>query len=272
MFKNIDSRGKDMTKQMQKKILILALFAGETMMKSGAEIYRVEDTIARICKAGKIPYVEVFATPTGIFVSMDQGGDDSEMFTYIKRIRGTGIDLGKISELNQFSRVFASTDLSIESGMDWLKQISKRKPYNLLLRMFGASLVASFFCLMFGGEAKDYACAFLIGALTYLLSILFDQIDTNFFIKGFCCCAVATLLALICAATGIGSSSSAIIIGALMLFVPGVAITNAIRDMLAGDMLSGIARIVEAVCIAVSLAVGAGVVLRIWVALGGVII
>ncbi|MBN7773041.1 threonine/serine exporter family protein [Clostridium aminobutyricum] len=261
-----------MTKQMQKKILILALFAGETMMKSGAEIYRVEDTVERICKAADMPYVEVFAIPTGIFVSIDQGEDNREMFTYIKRIRGTGIDLGRISELNQFSRDFASKDLTVDSGMNWVKQISKTKPYRLPLRLLGASLVSSFFCLMFGGDLKDYFCAFFIGAISYLLSILFDEIETNFFIKGFCCCALATILALVCSSLGLGSSSSAIIIGALMLFVPGVAITNGIRDMLAGDMLAGVVRIAEAFCIAISLAAGAGVVLRAWVAFGGAIL
>ena len=53
----------------QKKVLILAIYAGEIMMKNGAEVYRVEDTITRICKACRIDHVEIFATPTGIFVS-----------------------------------------------------------------------------------------------------------------------------------------------------------------------------------------------------------
>ena len=79
-----------MVNLFQKKVLILALYAGEIMMKSGAEIYRVEDTIQRICKACGINYVEVFATPTGIFLSLDKGGDDDDTLTYIKRIQGTG--------------------------------------------------------------------------------------------------------------------------------------------------------------------------------------
>lgn len=271
--KNSDKIGENiMTRQMQKKILILALFAGETMMKSGAEIYRVEDTVERICKAANLPFVEVFAIPTGIFVSIDQGDENVEMHTYIKRIRGAGIDLGRISELNQFSRDFVSTDLTVDSGMNWIKQIAKTKPYALPYRIFGAALASSFFCLIFGGNLKDYICAFLAGGLSYLLSILFDEMETNFFIKGFCCCALATILALVCTALGLGTSSSAIIIGALMIFVPGVAITNAIRDMLAGDMLAGIVRLAEAFCIAISLAAGAGVILRLWVAFGGQIL
>ncbi|QHI72505.1 threonine/serine exporter family protein [Aminipila terrae] len=261
-----------MMKQVQKRIIILALLAGEIMMKSGAEIYRVEDTITRICRACNIPYVEVFVTPTGIFLSLDKGGDDSEMFTFIKRIKGTGTDLGKISEVNQFSRDFVSTDLSIEDGMKRLKQIAQSKPYYLWLRILGAAFACAFFCLMFKGTIKDFPCAFVIGAASYLLSVSFEQFETNYFIKGFCCTAFAAFLALICAATGLGDNSGPITIGALMLFVPGVAITNAIRDFLASDMLSGLARAAEAFFVAISLATGAGVVMRLWVLLGGNII
>ncbi|QAT43845.1 threonine/serine exporter family protein [Aminipila luticellarii] len=258
-----------MMKQVQKKIIIMALRAGEIMMKSGAEIYRVEDTISRICKACGIPYVEVFVTPTGIFLSLDEGGENSEMFTFLKRINGTGTDLGKISQINQFSRDFVNTDLSIEDGMKRLKEIAKSKPYNLWIRALGAALACAFFCLMFQGTLQDFVCAFAIGAASYLLSVGFEQFETNYFIKGFCCTAFAAFLALLCTAAGLGDSSGPITIGALMLFVPGVAITNAIRDFLASDMLSGLARTAEAFFIAISLATGAGVVMRLWVLFGG---
>ena len=65
-----------MVNVFQKKILIVAVYAAEIMMRNGAEIYRVEDTVTRICKAGRIKHVEVFATPTGIFVSMDSGDEN----------------------------------------------------------------------------------------------------------------------------------------------------------------------------------------------------
>ncbi|MBR0599174.1 threonine/serine exporter family protein [Sinanaerobacter chloroacetimidivorans] len=258
-----------MINQVQKKVLILALHAGELMMKSGAEIYRVEDTITRICKACKIPYVEVFATPTGIFLSLDEGSPDSDMHTFIKRIRGSSIDLEKISRINHFSRVFTTTDLTIDEGLQILKGISGIKPYPFLFRIFGAALVASFFALIFEGNAFDFLSAFLIGAFSYTLSILLDRIEINLFIKGFSCCAIATFLALLLYSVGLGSNLGALIIGSIMIFLPGVAITNAVRDTLAGDMLAGVSKGMEAVMVAVSLAAGVGVALKIWDFFGG---
>ncbi len=258
-----------MINQMQKKVLILALRAGELMMKNGAEAYRVEDTITRICKACKIPYVEVFATPTGIFLSLDEGSSDSDMHTFIKRIKGSSIDLEKISKINHFSREFASTDLSIDAGLTILKGIASIKPYPLLLKILGAALVSSFFALIFQGNISDFFCAFIIGACSYVLSVLLDKIDTNLFIRGFCCCAVATLLALILFSSGFGSNLNSVIIGSIMIFLPGVALTNAVRDTLAGDMLSGATKGIEAFIIAISLASGVGVSIKLWTLLGG---
>lgn len=261
-----------MINQLQKKVLILALHAGELMMKSGAEIYRVEDTITRICKACKIPYVEVFATTTGIFLSLDEGSQDSDMHTFIKRIKGITIDLDRISRINSFSREFATTDLSIDQGLEIIKEISKTKTYSLQLRIFGAALVSSFFALIFGGNLQDFFCSFFIGALSYTAAVFLDKIETNLFIRGFSCCAIASFLALLSVSIGIGSNLSSIIIGSIMIFLPGVAITNAIRDTLAGDTLSGVSRGLDAIIIAISLATGVGVVIKLWISLGGTMI
>lgn len=261
-----------MVNVFQKKVLILAVYAGEIMMKNGAEIYRVEDTITRICKACHIDHIEVFATPTGIFVSLDKGGAEDDPLTYIKRIKGTDTDLDKISQINHFSREFTTTDLSVEKGMERLKEIDRKKPYPYGVRLLGASLVSSFFCLIFGGTAIDFLIAFIVGILSYILSSFLKKYEINFFIRGFCCCLLASFLALSMSAPIPSASYEPIIIGSIMLFVPGVAITNSIRDFLSGDMLSGIARMTEAVLTAVSLAAGAGVMLKLWGVIGGVIV
>ena len=98
-----------MVNVFQKKVLMLALYAGEIMMRNGAEIYRVEDTISRICRSCNIDNVEVFATPTGIFLSLDKGGENDDTQTYVKRIKGVSTNLKKISLVNQFSRKFTAS-------------------------------------------------------------------------------------------------------------------------------------------------------------------
>jgi uncharacterized membrane protein YjjP (DUF1212 family) len=248
----------------QKRILILALFAGELMMKSGAEVYRVEDTITRICRACGIPYVECFATTTGIFLSIDRGDSDGDMHTFIKRIHGTSIDLAGISALNEFSRTFTSTDMSVDEGFERLREIERVKPYGLPLNALGACLIGATLCPCFGGRALDSLFCALVTVLAYLVSIGIGRLHLNAFTNTFICCFVCALLAALGREFGFVSGVAPVIIGAITLFMPGVAITNAARDLLSGDMLSGVARSAEAFVTAVAIAGGVGVALKLW--------
>ena len=232
-----------MINSVQKKVLILALYAGEIMMKSGAEIYRVEDTIVRICKACKIDYVECFATTTGIFVSVDSGKEDSDMHTFIKRIKGTEINLSRISAVNSFSRIFSTTDLSIEKGFEQLKKIDAEPRYGILIRILGAFLVGMFFCPIYRGTILDMPVAGVISVITYLISCGIARLNFNDFIRIFLSSAAAAGMVLAAAAMDVADSISPIVLAATTIFLPGVAITNAARDLLSGDMVSGVARL-----------------------------
>lgn len=258
-----------MVNLFHKKVLMLALYAGEIMMKNGAEIYRVEDTITHICKACKMDNVEVFATPTGIFVSVDKGGDDDDTQTYIKRIKGISTDLRKISLVNQFSRKFTTTDLSVDEGMAILKKIDKKGIYSLPVRLLGAAMISISFCIIFGGSPVDCGVSIISAVLGYLLSVFLTKLNINSFVTGFCSCALVAFIALSAATLINGATYDPIIIGTIMLFVPGVALTNSIRDFLSGDMLAGVARLMETILTAISLAAGAGVVIKLWEIFGG---
>jgi len=258
-----------MINNFQKKVLVLALYAGEIMMKSGAEIYRVEDTITRICKACKIDYVECFATTTGIFLSLDREGGEDEMRTFIKRIDGITIDMERISMINKFSRAFTTTDMSIDDGMDQLRKIAAKPTFSLPLRLLGVILVGAFMCPYYGGDIPEMCVAAGASCVGYLIFVAVKRFKLAGFIRVFISCLGGTLTVLAASNLYPGGNTTAVIISAVTIFMPGVAITNAARDLLSGDMISGVARATDAVITAVSIAGGAGMVSGIWVAGGG---
>ena len=260
-----------MIDSIQKKVLILALYAGEIMMKSGAEIYRVEDTVVRICKACRIDYVECFATTTGIFLSLDSGEKDSDMHTFIKRIHSSEINLDRISAVNMFSRVFTTTGLSIDDGFEQLRKIGVSERYHVLLRLLGAVLIGAFFCPIYGGQIGDMLIAGVIAGFSYLFSNAISLLRFQAFIRIFVSCAVAAGMVLAAAAMGFSDSISPVVIAATTIFLPGVAITNAARDLLSGDMLSGVARLSEACLSAVAIAGGVGIGIQLWLYGGGIV-
>ncbi|GHU63904.1 hypothetical protein AGMMS49983_08450 [Clostridia bacterium] len=258
-----------MINSVQKKVLILALFAGELMMKSGAEISRVEDTIVRICKACRIDYVECFATPTGVFLSVDSGEADADMHTFVKRIKGSEIDLSRISDVNTFSRVFTTTDLSIDDGFEELRRIRAKKSYSMLTRLIGAILVGAFFCPIYKGSFRDMFVAGALSGVAYLISYAIQKLKIQDFVRIFICCAAAAGLVLGAAALSLSESISPVIVATTTIFLPGVAITNAARDLLSGDMIAGVARLAEAMLAAVAIAGGVGIGIKIWMSFGG---
>jgi uncharacterized membrane protein YjjP (DUF1212 family) len=260
----MDSMSDVIRDAYQKRVLILALFAGEIMLKSGAEVYRVEDTIIRICMACRVDYVECVATTTSIILSIDRDDEDADMHTFLKRIDFTNIHLTKISKINQFSRVFTSTDLSVEDGFEQLKAINCISPYPTFIRILAAALVGITMVPYYGGGILDMLCAGICGAVAYMISIFISVLKFPKFINIFVSSAVCAVLAYFLVRFGFGTNFQPVIIGAVTIFMPGIAITNAARDLLSGDMLSGVARAAEALIIAIAIAGGTGVMLRVW--------
>jgi uncharacterized membrane protein YjjP (DUF1212 family) len=258
-----------MINTFQKKVLILALYAGELMMKSGAEVYRVEDTIIRICKACRIDYVECFATTTGITLSIDRGGDQSEMHTFLKRIDGISTDLERISMINDFSRAFTTSDMSVESGLDRLRDIAATPTFSLPLRILGAALVGAFMCPYYGGGIPEMCVSAGAACVGYLIFVGVNRVRLAGFIRVFISCLGCSAVVVALSNAFSWPNTTGMILSAVTIFMPGVAITNAARDMLAGDMLAGVARATDAAITAIAISCGASIIVGIWIVNGG---
>ncbi len=256
----------------KKNVLILALYAGEIMLKNGAETYRVEDTIIRICQAYNIFYVESFVTPTGIFVSLDEGQNDNKPVSFIKRIKNRNIDLNKVSQVNDLSRKLSSSILSIDECMKILKEIDAQSKYNPYIKIISAGIASSFIGLLLHATFIDFISSFIISMFVYTCVLLTEKLNVSLFMQNFIGGAIASLLAILSTMIHLHTNIDKIIISSIMILVPGVAITNAIRDSISGELLSGLARTMEAVIIAIAIATGVGTVMNIWIHLfGGVL-
>lgn len=245
-----------------KKLLVIAIYAGKIMLKHGAETYRVEDTITRICKSKSIDFAESFVTPTGIFLSVEYG---DEVLTYIKRIKNIKIDLNKIALVNDFSRRFVKNEISIDEAMEYLKAIDDAGNYSRITKLVAGGLAGGFFSIMFGGSYYDLFAAFFISALVVLITEFLGKFSVTYFVTNIAGSSLATLLAIIFSIISIHFSMDKIIIGSIMPLVPGVAITNAVRDSFSGDFLSGVSRGLEAIITALAIAFGVGITLKFYI-------
>ncbi|NMM65563.1 threonine/serine exporter family protein [Clostridium sp. P21] len=244
------------------RIINVATYAGKIMLENGAEIYRVEETIVRICSAYGIYGVDTFVTITVIMASAEQ--KYQQTISVVKRIKKRTLNIEKISRVNDISRNIRNKGYTLEFVEDKLKNIDSMKPYSNKVNVVFSGMVAAFFTLVYGGNIRDFSIAFIIGCLIRIISIEFSSLETNEFFINILCGALTAVTALSMVHFGIATNSDKIIIGSIMLLVPGLAITNAIRDTIAGDLISGISRGIEAFLIAVAIAAGTGVVLKLW--------
>jgi uncharacterized membrane protein YjjP (DUF1212 family) len=254
-----------MTQDEKKSILRIALYAGEILLKNGAETYRTEDTINIICRAKGLKHVNSFVTPTGIFVSDDR----LDGISFIKRIKRRTINLSKISEVNNFARKFVEIDMGEKEAVLELRRIEKAGKYSKNARTFFTGLAAAFFSLLFGAGIRDFMAAFLISIIAIKLNWKIEKMSNASFLANATSGALIAILTLLSKSIGFGESIDMIIVGAIMPLVPGVALTNGLRDFISGDLIAGTSRVAEAILIAISIAVGVGTILKLWMHLFG---
>ncbi len=254
-----------MTEIDKKEIFRIALYAGEIMLRNGAEIYRVEDTIIRICRSRNLKHVNTFVTPTGIFISDDR----FDGITFIKRIKTRGIDLRKISKVNDFSREFVNSKMTLKQALIELKKIEKQSKYKERTRIFFTGLASAFFALLFGAKFIDFLAAFLISMIVIIVQDRIEKISETPFLATIASSALIAFLSIIFTKIGFGESLDMIIVGSIMPLLPGVSLTNGLRDFISGDLLAGLARVCEAIVISLSIAIGVGIILKLWINLFG---
>ena len=248
------------------KLLKFSSDAGKLMLQSGGETYRVEETISRICQSFDVDDVEVFASPTAVMISILF---DGEIYSIVRRINSRGIDLNMVHNINSLSREIYHNKLSIDVCEEKLKDLRKENYYSLHKTLFYSGISTSTFTILFGGGLKEFICAFFIGILTKLLAINLGKSNLNeFFINTICGCLIS-ISSILCLQFGIIKELDKLIAGSIMLLVPGLALTNSIRDLLEGQLVSGLTRAAEAFFIGLSVAIGAGYILRIYLKLGG---
>lgn len=242
------------------ELMEIVLRAGEIMLTSGAEIYRVEETIIRICSSYGVK-CESFVLPTGIFISIaDENGG---MQTSFKRIRQRTVDLSRIDRVNTFSRGLMNNRLEYGEAIARLSDIASGRQYNLPVRLSAAAVASFVFAVLFQGSWYDGAAAAVIGALVFLMKEGLGKKGFFQFFELFSAGLAAGFLSIAAVRLFPGLNEYKIIIGAVMLYLPGMAMTNGIKDAFYGDLVASFTRMGEAFLVAAAVAAGVAISLAI---------
>ncbi|MGN0166601.1 MAG: threonine/serine exporter family protein [Acetatifactor sp.] len=243
-------------------ILHELLNIGEMMLANGAEIKRVEDTLERMGSACGAKRMNVFVITSSIVVTMLF--EDGEEVTQTRRIvKPAGTDFRKLEDLNELSRSFCANPLTSEQLHSEVEKLVQKKDHYRLKRYLGSVLAAGGFAVFFGGSLWDGLAAAVFAAFVCLMQRYLDPFCTNRVVFNVICSFLTGVG--ICLAAGWIPVLNAdkIMIGDIMLLIPGIALTNSVRDILVGDTISGVMRLIEALLWAGALA--CGFMAAIWV-------
>lgn len=235
-------------------LLDLATKLGYRLAMSGAETFRVEQSIHLIMAAYGIKS-EAFAIPNCLTVSIVTAL--GEPMTQMCRIGQHGNDLDSVERYSNLSRRICSEKPDPKTALQWLHEADNAKrSYRLPLFLLGNFLGASGFAIFFGGSWIDSLCAGICGILVGLIGKGMAYLRTNQFFNTIVSAFAMAIVAYSMGIAGIADNADTIIIGTLMILLPGLIFTNAMRDIIYGDTNSGINRIVQVFLIAAAVALG----------------
>ena len=233
------------------------------MLSNGADVHRVEDTVERLGHAFEFSDCHVLAINPGIIVTMTHPTGAVE--TQTRRIRQINTDLNMVSELNNLSREICAGKMDLDQVQKRIEEIRTASPYPEAVIYFGYIITAAFFTLLFGGTIRDMLFSAPVGALLLFVKNRMEAIHNNKMMINIILSALCTLLAMIGEAVLPVLHSDMIIIGNIMLLIPGLAFCNSIHDMVRGETISGLLSLADAILRALSIAIG---YVAAWVLIG----
>lgn len=232
----------------------MAAQIGYELAVSGAETFRIEETMRRVLAAYGI-CCETFAIPNCVMVSLE--ADNGKPLMVMKRVGFHGNDLDAVERLNALSRRICAETPDPALAAQWLEEAQKsHRRYPAHVYYLGNFLAAAGFCPVFGGTLRDSLWAGLMGLIIGFVSRQLEKVEVNPFFSTITSAFAMAVPAYLIAAFGLIDYADAVIIGSLMILVPGLLITNSMRDIIYGDTNSGVNRIVQVLLSALAIAMG----------------
>ena len=236
------------------KRLTLALDIGEQMAVSGAEVSRVEDSVSHILTAFGCLDSDVLSITTSLIATVNIA--DYGSMTQTRRLATAAYDMNRLEKMNALSRAICDHRLDPDQARARYEEIIAEKPYSFLCQMLFYMGIAFSFALFFGGTPRD-------ALLSTLIAILFkfiDEFGKRYLLNRFLLVLLSSLLggflAILAVRAGLADSVSKISIGDVMILIPGVILTNSVRDMFGGDTITGGTHVAEASLVAIMIALG----------------
>lgn len=249
-------------------LLALAVETGFRLQESGAEIYRVEEAVRRIFQAYGVDGGQVFAIPNCLIVSLIDS--DGRPISRMRRISAHGTDITRMERVYDYCRQICRETPDPDAALQQLRALDAGYPkFPFWLQLLGYFVGTGAFALFWGGNLADGLVGGLCGVAIGLCLTFMERLGANLFVRTVISAFVSAFLAAVLVRVGVGENTNYITIGALMALVPGLMFTNFLRDIMAGDTVAGLIKLVEALLTAGAIAMGTYIAMALAAGLWG---
>lgn len=241
---------------------------GNDILLNGGEIFRANEAMQHAAEILKLQQFNAYVIANGIFsTAVVDGSFYSSKISYVPLAPTM---LCRVDALNELSRRIAAGVCGPEEIRKELERIENMQPYGKGAQILASGIGSSSFCYLFNGSIIDSAAAFFAGILLYLFFIYaVPKVSLSRIMRNILGSALVAFFCCVSYGAGFGDSLDRMMIGAIFPMVPGVPLTNAIRNFMENDYLSGLIRLADAFLTAGSIAIGVGVVMQIFEAAAG---
>ncbi len=255
-------------KHDQHKELVLAMKIGSMLTTCGAEIRRVETTMELIIQSAEGNTAHCNCTPGSVIATVSYAEGSSK--TMINRIGAKNTDFKKIIRLNELSRKYTKKEVTFEDALNEIETIENMRIPPLYLRSMLNALSCSAFTFIISPTLGNVIASLIIGFLAMMsYEKIFEKVSLSAFMQTLFASAIVAAMTFISCYFGVGDSANYIIIGAITPLLPGVETINAVRDIVEGDYLSAVTRILNSMVLGAAIAVGVAFVYLLVMYIGG---
>ncbi len=242
-------------------VLRLAMRVGVAMLTSGAQTDEVEAAIVATTAGLGLPGVQASVAYSTISISY-YASRGTPPATLLHLVRERRTDFGLLAGLSELVDRIHDGELSVAQAEARLVKLQTQPPkYGRAVTFVAPALSAGGATLAFGGDAQEVVATIAIALAVQAVVVPIGHSSIQPFFRTLIVAASATLLVALVAGLAPAISGGLVLTGSLLRFLPGYALLAGFRDLLDQSVLSGMARVAEAVLIAAAIGGGVGIAL-----------
>lgn len=236
------------------KIVQGILDIGESMLISGAENYRIEDSLYRMCRSYSFVKYDVFVIPSNIQITVET--ENGDIITQVRHIENADIDFDQLDYMNNLCRYICSHTPDEEELQKKYQEVKNRPPQHPAAKYFAGVMGGTGFAVFFGCNFKDAIVAVIVSLMIVVVGKWLEKREGNLFVYNTILSFLSEVIIVLSVRNGFADHPERIMIGIVMLLISGLSTTNGIREILQKDYISGFINIMNSILGAAGIAVG----------------